>query len=108
MKNFKKMIVIAGLLIAQKPLIGGAVKPFITDAVEKQRIVVKETVEEAVEKKAREINEKVSQTWAQWLIAKLGLARAEQVAKGIDTASAAAKKEISPAAAKKEAEARKK
>jgi hypothetical protein len=98
MKNFKKISVIISLFIMQTPLISGPLKD-LKDTVKGTIEAQQQKVEEAIKKEATEINQTVSQTWAQWLIEMLGLDRAEQVAQVIDLAAAGAKKEISPEAA---------
>jgi formate dehydrogenase maturation protein FdhE len=101
MESLKKIMLIAVLFIMQTPLISGPVQD-LKDAAKEKIENAQKAAEEAVKREAMAINQEVSRTWAQWLIQKLGLDRAEQVAQVIDYVAAGAKKEISPEAAKKE------
>lgn len=104
MKNLKKIMFVFSLLLVSGAFAESLPEKVVTKIVENE----KKKIEEEIRQETTKVNKETSQTWAAWLISMLGLDRAEEVAKVIDFASKEAKKEISPEAAKKEAEEKKK
>jgi hypothetical protein len=103
MKNFKKTIFSLSLLIVSGSFaesLPGKIAGDLTNEAKKE-------IEKEIEQKAQEINRNTSRTWGQWFVDTFGN-NAESLAYAVDYLTGQAKKGISPEAAKKEAEEKKK
>ncbi|NBP02577.1 MAG: hypothetical protein EBU90_21145 [Proteobacteria bacterium] len=103
MKNLKKIMFAFSLLLVSGAFaesLPGKVATDLTNAAKKE-------VEAKIQEEAMIINKETSRTWGRWLLDTFGDS-AEKIAYGIDYLTGQAKKGISPEAAKKEAEEKKK
>lgn len=103
MKNFKKTIFGLSLLMVSGSFAESLPTKIATDLT----TAAKKEIEKEIQQEAQKINRDTSRTWGQWLVDTFGNS-AEKIAYGIDYLTGQAKKGISPEAAKKETEDKKK